>query len=57
VLSDTVDYRNRTYHRPDDTADTLDYAFLESVVRATAATALHLAELQREGETGGAGPP
>ena len=44
VLSDTGNFRNATYHRPDDTADTLDYVFLEAVTRATAATALHLAE-------------
>ena len=44
--NDFGNFRNATYHRPNDTADTLDYAFLEAVTRATAATALHLAELE-----------
>ena len=48
ALNDTGEYRNATYHTPDDRADTVDYAFLESVARATAATALHLAELHPE---------
>lgn len=46
MVTGTGEFRRSTYHSPDDTADTIDYAFLESVTRATAAAALHWAELE-----------
>ena len=41
-LTDTGEFRSDTYHRPEDTPDKLDYQFLESVTRATAAALLEL---------------
>ncbi len=46
MVTGTGEFRRSTYHGPGDTADTIDYAFLESVTRATAAAALHWAELE-----------
>ena len=39
VVCDTAPLRNRNYHRPSDTPDTLDYQALAAVTRATVATA------------------
>jgi hypothetical protein len=41
-VTDTANFRNPTYHRPDDTPDTLDY---ERMADVTAATAIALGEL------------
>ena len=46
-LSDTADLRNPNYHRPSDTPETLDYAFLRDVARATAAAAIHWARIRK----------
>lgn len=43
LLSDTAEMRNRNYHMPTDTADTLDYEFLLANTRALTATVLHWA--------------
>jgi Zn-dependent M28 family amino/carboxypeptidase len=43
MLTDTSNFRNPHYHDPSDTPDTLNYAFLRDVARATAATALEWA--------------
>lgn len=40
MLTDTANFRNPHYHRPSDTADTLDYEFLRNVARASLATAI-----------------
>ncbi|MET9800347.1 M28 family peptidase [Streptomyces sp. NPDC006368] len=40
MLTGTANFRNRHYHRPTDTPDTLDYARLAAVAVATAATAV-----------------
>ena len=45
MLTDTANFRNPHYHKPSDVADTLNYAFLQSVARATAATLLETATL------------
>jgi aminopeptidase YwaD len=42
-LTDTGEFRTDTYHRPDDTLETVDMAFLADVTRATVAAALELA--------------
>ncbi|MFF3323441.1 M28 family peptidase [Streptomyces sp. NPDC002889] len=39
MLTGTANFRNRNYHRPTDTPDTLDYERLAAVAVATAATA------------------
>ena len=39
MLTGTANFRNKRYHRPDDTPDTLDYQRLAAVVVATAAAA------------------
>jgi len=36
LLTDTANFRNPNYHRPSDTADTLDFVFMTDVVRAVA---------------------
>ncbi|MGI5245235.1 M20/M25/M40 family metallo-hydrolase [Dactylosporangium sp. CA-139066] len=38
LVTDTADYRNPQYHRPGDTADTLNYAFAAGVVAAAVRT-------------------
>jgi hypothetical protein len=43
MLTDTAEFRNPHYHRPTDTADTLDYRRLAAVAVATAATAATVA--------------
>jgi Zn-dependent M28 family amino/carboxypeptidase len=43
LLTDTAELRSDLYHRPGDTPDTLDYAFLAGVTCALAATALEWA--------------
>jgi hypothetical protein len=40
MLTGTANFRNARYHRPDDTADTLDYDRLAAVTTATAVTVL-----------------
>jgi len=45
-LTDTADFRNPHYHAPSDTPDTLDYTFLNKVVRAIAMAIAHLAGFQ-----------
>lgn len=37
MLNDTVMFRNPNYHEPSDTAETLDYGFMEKVATAVAA--------------------
>lgn len=39
MLTDTADFRNPHYHRPTDTIETLDLAFIERVTRLVAAAA------------------
>jgi len=46
MVTGTGEFRRSTYHGPGDTADTIDYGFLEAVTRAAAAAALHWAELE-----------
>jgi aminopeptidase YwaD len=43
LVTDTADLRNPHYHRPSDTPDTLDYAFLARATAAVAAATLELA--------------
>ncbi len=43
MLTDTAMFRNPHYHQPTDRADTLDYAFMAAVARATIATVATLA--------------
>lgn len=45
-VTDTAEFRSSNYHSPSDLPATLDHAFLEAVTRATAAAALHWAELE-----------
>lgn len=40
MLTSTANFRNRNYHRPTDTPDTIDYRRLAAVAVATAATAV-----------------
>lgn len=42
MLTDTADFRNPHYHRPTDTIETLDFAFMEQVVRCLTATVVGL---------------
>src|SRR5436309_11559491 len=42
MLTDTANFRNPHYHRPSDTLDTLNLAFMAQVARAVAAAALAL---------------
>lgn len=42
MLTDTAFYRNRRYHRPEDTWDTLDYARMAQAVRGIHGAVLHL---------------
>ncbi|MEV8511388.1 M20/M25/M40 family metallo-hydrolase [Dactylosporangium sp. NPDC051484] len=44
LVTDTADYRNPHYHRPGDTADTLDYSFAAGVVAAAVRTVAELAQ-------------
>lgn len=46
MLTDTADFRNPHYHRPTDTIETLDFAFMEQVVRCLTATVVGLAPPQ-----------
>lgn len=46
--SATAMFRNPHYHQPTDRADTLDYAFMAAVARATIATVATPAESQNE---------
>ena len=46
MITDTANFRNPNYHRPTDTPDTLDYAFLDNVTRALVATVAAHAELR-----------
>lgn len=46
MWTDTAEFRNPHYHRPSDTADTLDYAFLRRVTR------LLVAAVARQSEEG-----
>ncbi|MCI0650788.1 MAG: M20/M25/M40 family metallo-hydrolase [Planctomycetes bacterium] len=48
MITDTADFRNRNYHQPSDTPETLDDQFLERVTRATAAALLEWAEFRGE---------
>lgn len=43
MLTDTANFRNPHYHQPTDTADTLDFVFMERVTEAVIATAMALA--------------
>lgn len=43
MLTDTANFRNPHYHRPTDTLDTLDLAFVDQVARAVAEAVRHLA--------------
>jgi Zn-dependent M28 family amino/carboxypeptidase len=43
MLTDTANFRNPHYHRPSDTLDTLNLAFLEQVAAGVTAAAAHLA--------------
>lgn len=45
MLTDTADFRNPHYHRPSDTAETLDYDRLAAIVGATALTLVRTAGL------------
>ena len=38
MLTDTANFRNPNYHKPTDTADTLDFSFMIRVTRALVAT-------------------
>ena len=49
MVTDTGEFRSSAYHSPSDTPEKIDYAFLESVTRATAAASLHWAELEIAG--------
>jgi Zn-dependent M28 family amino/carboxypeptidase len=44
MLTDTANFRNPYYHRPEDTVQTLNFDFLQGVARATAAMLLEWAE-------------
>jgi aminopeptidase YwaD len=44
LVTDTADYRNPQYHRPGDTAETLDYAFAAGVVAAAVRTITELTQ-------------
>ncbi|WP_432831291.1 M20/M25/M40 family metallo-hydrolase [Dactylosporangium sp. CA-092794] len=44
LVTDTADYRNPEYHRPGDTAETLDYGFAAGVVEAAVRTVVELAQ-------------
>jgi hypothetical protein len=44
MLTDTANFRNPHYHRPTDTLETLDLAFLADVAAAVTAAAGFLAE-------------
>lgn len=47
TITDTGDYRNPNYHRPTDTADTLDWERLAAIVAATASALARRAGLIR----------
>ncbi|MER3423615.1 MAG: peptidase M28, partial [Nitrospiraceae bacterium] len=42
MLTDTANFRNPNYHRPTDTIDTLDFAFMQRVAEAVAAAVIDL---------------
>lgn len=44
MFTDTTEFRNDAYHTPDDTPETIDWAFLTSVTQLAAATTTALAE-------------
>ncbi|MGD2056366.1 MAG: M20/M25/M40 family metallo-hydrolase [Gammaproteobacteria bacterium] len=44
MLTDTANFRNPHYHRPEDTVETLNFDFLQGVARAAAATLLEWAD-------------
>ncbi len=44
-VTDSGEFRSDAYHSPHDTADSLDYEFIESITKAALATTLHLAKL------------
>ena len=46
MLTDTADFRNPHYHRPTDTIETLDFAFMESVVNCLEAAVVRFATLK-----------
>lgn len=43
MITDTSNFRNLNYHTPNDDISTLDFEFMENVVKATIATAAELA--------------
>jgi len=44
-LTDTGEFRSNSYHRPEDTPDTLNYVFLYHIAQAATATVLELSAL------------
>ncbi|TAJ11022.1 MAG: M28 family peptidase [Nitrospirae bacterium] len=48
MLTDTADFRNPHYHRPTDTIETLDFAFMELVVDCLAAATVRLATIKEQ---------
>ena len=48
MATDTANFRNSNYHKPTDTPDTLDYAFMAGAVRAVIAGALAFSAQQAE---------
>ena len=50
MITDTAYFRNRNYHGPGDTADTLDYAFMADLVRSLGHAFDTLALPRKEGE-------
>ncbi len=48
MLTDTADFRNPHYHRPTDTVETLDFAFMERTVACLTAATVRLATLKEQ---------
>ncbi|QQS30811.1 MAG: M28 family peptidase [Sphingobacteriales bacterium] len=46
MLTDGANFRNLNYHTPNDVVSTLDFDFMANNVKATVATAAHLAEVR-----------
>lgn len=46
MLTDGSNFRNPNYHSPNDTLETLNFAFMTNVVKAAVATIAELAEIQ-----------
>lgn len=44
MITDTANFRNPNYHRHTDTLETVDFEFMERVVRAAAAAVVHWAD-------------